>query len=86
MTYTITIANSGRAPTPGRASPSRWAGCWTTPPTTSDRAAGQRRAPCHYASPDLAWTGDVPAGGTVTITYSVTVHNPDTGNQILAST
>ena len=39
-----------------------------------------------YAAPDLSWTGTVPAAGTVTITYSVTVNNPDTGNQILAST
>ena len=27
----------------------------------------------------LSWAGDVPASGTVTLTYSVTVHNPDTG-------
>ena len=33
-----------------------------------------------FASPDLTWTGTVPATGTVTITFSVTVHNPDTGN------
>ena len=39
-----------------------------------------------FASPDLTWTGDVPAGGTITITYSVTVDSPDTGDQILAST
>ncbi len=36
-----------------------------------------------FASPDLTWTGTVPAAGSVTITYSVTVNNPDTGNQIL---
>ena len=39
-----------------------------------------------FTSPDLSWTGDVPAGGTVTITYTVTVHDPDTGNKILTST
>ena len=28
----------------------------------------------------------MPANGTVTITYTVTVNNPDTGNKILTST
>ena len=39
-----------------------------------------------YASPNLTWTGTVPAGGTVSITYSVTVDSPDTGNMILSNT
>ena len=39
-----------------------------------------------YASPDLTWTGNLAPGDTATITYSVTVNNPDTGNHILAST
>ncbi|MFI6520680.1 GEVED domain-containing protein [Spirillospora sp. NPDC050679] len=36
-----------------------------------------------YAEPDLTWTGDVPAGETVTITYSVTVGDPPTGDLVL---
>jgi large repetitive protein len=39
-----------------------------------------------YASPDLSWTGDLAAGASATITYSVTVNNPDTGNKTLADT
>ena len=39
-----------------------------------------------YASPVLSWAGTVPAHGTVTITYTVTVTSPDAGNKILAST
>jgi len=39
-----------------------------------------------YTNPNLTWTGDIPAGATVTVTYSVTVHKPVTGNQILAGT
>ena len=39
-----------------------------------------------FASPDLTWAGTVPAAGSVTLTYSVTVHNPDTGDQVLSST
>ena len=39
-----------------------------------------------FASPVLSWSGNVPASGAVTITYSVTVHNPDPGDMILAAT
>ncbi|MEA2484696.1 MAG: large repetitive protein, partial [Thermoleophilaceae bacterium] len=34
---------------------------------------------------DLAWTGDLPVGATATITYSVTVAEPDTGDLNLAT-
>ena len=43
-------------------------------------------APCRYASPALTWTGNLDPGDTATITFSVTVHNPDTDNHLLAST
>jgi large repetitive protein len=39
-----------------------------------------------YASPTLTWTGDLALGEVVTIGYSVTVNNPDTGGRILANT
>ena len=39
-----------------------------------------------FSTPNLVWTGTVPAGGTVTMTYTVTVHQPLTGNHILAGT
>ena len=39
-----------------------------------------------YAAPTLSWTGDLAAGAAVTITYSVTVANPVTGNKVLANT
>ena len=32
------------------------------------------------------WTGDIPVGATVTITCTVTVNNPDTGNHIMTAT
>ena len=34
-------------------------------------------------SPDLIWTGDLTPGQTATITYTVTVSNPDTGDKHL---
>ena len=39
-----------------------------------------------YDAPMLTWTGDLALGDTVTITYSVTVNDPDTGGRILANT
>ena len=39
-----------------------------------------------FASPDLTWTGDLAPGDAATITYTVTVNNPDTGDHILTST
>ena len=39
-----------------------------------------------YASPVLTWTGTLAAGATATITFSVTVSNPDTGDHLLAMT
>jgi uncharacterized repeat protein (TIGR01451 family) len=38
-----------------------------------------------YADATLTWTGTVPAGGTVTLTYSVTVRSPALGDLVLAS-
>ena len=39
-----------------------------------------------FSSPNLTWTGNLAAGASATITFSVTVNNPDTGNKSLAST
>ena len=37
-------------------------------------------------APNLTWTGNLAPGDTATITYSVTVNNPDTGDHVLANT
>ena len=39
-----------------------------------------------FTSPNLTWTGNLSVGGTATITYSVTVNDPESGNLILANT
>ena len=84
MAYTITIANSGAAQSTGAS--------FTDPLTgvLDDAAYGNNAVASSgtvtFASPALTWTGNVPAGGTVTITYTVTVNNPDTGDKILTST
>ena len=50
------------------------------------RRRGRHRGQRRFASPNLTWTGNLAVGATATITFSVTVNNPDTGNKILAST
>ena len=84
VNYTITVANSGLSP---------YVDATFTEPLTgilddaSDPAGLTATAgTASFSSPDLTWTGTVPASGTVTITFSVTVISPDTGNHILATT
>ena len=84
VAYTITVANTGSA---------NWTGATLSDPLTGvlDDAVYPGNATATagtvtYTAPALGWTGDIPAGGTVTITYSVTVNNPVTGNRILANT
>jgi uncharacterized repeat protein (TIGR01451 family) len=82
--YTITVANSGLT---------TFADAGFTDPLTGvlDDAAynGDGSATAgsvSFSNPDLSWTGDVPANGSVSITYSVTVDDPDTGDLTLANT
>src|SRR4029077_9384619 len=34
----------------------------------------------------ISWTGNIPVGGTVTVTGTVTINNPDNGNKVMTST
>lgn len=84
VTYTITVANTGT---------STWTGASLSDPLTGvlDDAAYNSDATTtsgtlSYAGSTLGWSGNVAAGGTVTITYSVTVDTPDTGNKVLSNT
>ncbi|GAA0996316.1 hypothetical protein GCM10009555_091900 [Acrocarpospora macrocephala] len=81
VSYTITVTNSAATP---------YLGATFTDPLTSvlddagynnDAAAGAGTV--GYTAPDLTWTGNVPASGSVTITYSVTVKTG--GNGILTN-
>jgi large repetitive protein len=82
--YTITIANSGASVYPGASLTDPLDGVLDDAVFSGTATASSGTV--RYAAPVLSWAGDVPADGTVTITYSVTVNNPDTGNMILAST
>src|SRR5262249_38741436 len=39
-----------------------------------------------YSAPNLTWTGNLAVGATATVTYSVTVKNPDTGDKTMVNT
>ncbi len=84
VSYTITITNTGSI---------LWTGATLSDPLTGvvDDAVYNANATAtagtlSYAVPTLGWTGNVTAGGSVTISYSVTVSNPDVGNKVLSNT
>jgi large repetitive protein len=79
--YTITAANSALSPYPGATFTDHLADVLDD--ASYDADASATTGTVSYSSPDLSWSGTVPAGGTATITYSVTVARPDTGNGIL---
>jgi uncharacterized repeat protein (TIGR01451 family) len=82
--YTITIVNTAASPYTGAAFTDPLSGVLDD--ATWDNNAAANGGTVTYDGSALAWAGDVPANGTVTITYSVTVNSPDTGNMILSST
>ena len=84
VTYTITVTDSGQTPYTGATLTDPLAGVLDDATYNNDAAA--TAGSVSYASPNLTWTGNLVLGGTATITYSVTVNNPDTGNGILAGT
>ena len=81
VTYTVTVVNTGTvAYTVG------------APATFTDSLANvlddavynnDATAGATYSAPVVSWAGALPIGGSVTVTYSVTVDNPDTGNHSL---
>ena len=82
--YTVTVTNSGQTPYTGASFTAPLSGVLDDAAYNNDaHAVG---GAVSYASPNLTWTGDLAVGASATVTFSVTVNNPDTGNKILAST
>nr|BFE51512.1 DUF11 domain-containing protein [Saccharothrix mutabilis subsp. capreolus] len=82
VTYTITVANTGQTTITGATITDDLTGVLddaTVQSTTSSTGTTQ------LAPPTLTWTGDLPVGGSATITYTVTVHNPLTGDGTLTN-
>ena len=82
--YTVTVTNSGQTPYTGATFTDPLGGVLDDAVYNSDASATAGTA--SFASPNLTWTGNLAVGAAATITFSVTVNNPDTGNKILAST
>ena len=85
--YTITVTSTGQTaytgatftdPLGGVLDDASYNGDGAVTPTTTGRVT--------YTSPNLAWTGNLAVGASATITYSVTVNNPDAGDKTLANT
>ena len=82
--YTITVADTGQTPYAGAQVTDTLTGVLGDAAYNGDATASAGTV--SYASPVLTWTGDLTLGEVVTITYSVTVNDPDTGGRILANT
>jgi hypothetical protein len=82
--YTVTVTNSGLVAYSGATFGDPLTGVLDDAAYNGDAVA--TAGSVSYASPTLTWTGNLAAGAKATITFSVTVNNPGTGNKILTST
>ncbi|MCW2931401.1 MAG: hypothetical protein JWM19_2363, partial [Actinomycetia bacterium] len=82
--YTVTVTNSGLVAYSGATFTDPLDGVLDDAAYNGDAAATSGTV--SYASPNLTWAGSLAAGASATITFSVTISNPDTGNRVLAAT
>ena len=83
--YTITITNTGQTSYDGATVTDPLSGV-TDDAVAFGNDAATTVGSVDYTSPNLTWTGDLAPGQAATITFTVTVSNPDTGDKILTST
>jgi len=81
--YTITIRNSGDTPYTAATVTDALNGVLDDGSYAADAAT--TTGSVSYAGSTLTWTGDLAAGGTTTITYSVTVHNVLSGDKVMTN-
>ena len=82
--YTITVHDTGQTPYTAATVTDSLGGVLGD--AAYNRDATATSGTVSYASPTLTWTGDLAPGDTATITYTVTVNNPDTGGGALSNT
>ncbi|MFC7645272.1 hypothetical protein ACFQX6_35030 [Streptosporangium lutulentum] len=82
--YTVAVTNSGQTPYTGATFADALAGVLDDATYNADATATSGSV--GFASSTLTWAGDLAVAATATITYSVTVKNPDTGNKVLSNT
>ena len=82
--YTVVADNTGQTTDTGVSFTASLSGLLDDAAYNGDAAA--TAGTVSFASPNLTWTGTLAAGAIATITFSVTVNNPDTGDHLLAVT
>ncbi len=82
--YTVTVTDSGQTSYTGAVVTDSFAAMADDAVYNGD-AAATAGSVC-YAAPVLTWTGNLSPGDSATITYSVTVDNPDTGGKLVINT
>jgi large repetitive protein len=82
--YTITATNTGLIPLAGATFTDAMADVLDDATYNGDATASTGSVT--FTLPNLIWTGSLAVGATVTVTYSVTVDNPVTGNKSMVNT
>ncbi|MEU8417738.1 hypothetical protein AB0C24_33530 [Amycolatopsis japonica] len=89
VTYTVTVTNTGKVPLVGEDA-ARVTDDLSEVLDDADYSDDATAAPVagtfSFAAPNLVWVGDLPAGATTTLKYSVKVKNPVTGDHELRNT
>ncbi|MEU3168769.1 hypothetical protein [Streptosporangium sp. NPDC006930] len=78
VTYTVEVHNTGDIAHPGLTFTDDLSGLLDDASFDHDQSATSGTV--SFAEPRVAWTGDVAAGQTVTVTYGVTVNDPPAGD------
>ncbi|MEK8104135.1 hypothetical protein NKG94_01545 [Micromonospora sp. M12] len=82
--YTITVTNVGETAYTGATVADSLAGLLDDATYNGDASASS--GVVSYGAPILTWTGDLAIDGSVTITYTVTADDPQTGGRVLVNT
>ena len=83
--YTITVADTGQTSYSPATVTDSLSGVLRDAAYNTNAPATATAGSLSYASQVLTWTGNLAHGDAATITYSVTVDNPDTGGKVLAN-
>ena len=83
VSYTIIITNSGQTPYVGVVIDDSLQGVLSDATYNGDAAAGT--GTMTFAASTLTWTGDLLVGASATVRYSITVHDPDTGDKLIVN-
>ena len=83
VTYTMTVANTGQTPYTGATATDDLTK--VLPDAVYNADANATSGTVTFTSPNLTWTGDLAVGATATITYSVTVRNPDLDDKLITN-